>query len=255
MKFLHDVWFTFLRRFRASLREPIWMFFSLIQPLTWLLLFTQLFENVILMPGFPTRSYLQFFVPGLIVMLAVFSSAYSGFEFLSDIYYGMLEKVLVTPVNRYALIIGTAMNWALELVIQMLIVFGIAYILGAKIATGILGIALTIVVVVLLGLGFFGFSNALVLKTKKEEPFVVTANLITLPLMFLSSIMMPSEFAPEWLRTAMKFNPLNYAVEAVRPLFLGEYNWHQYLISITVLGTLAFIGVAVATFTLSRFSE
>jgi len=252
---LRDIWFTYVRYARASLHEPVWVFFGMIQPLTWLVLFTQLFEDITLMPGFPADSYLQFFVPGLVVMLAVFSSAYSGFEVLSDVYHGVLEKTLVTPVNRYALIIGSAIDWATQLAMQVLIVFGIAYLMGANVATGLGGILLTVVIVVSLGLGFFGLSNALVLATKKEEPLVVIANLMTMPLMFLSSIMMPSQFAPEWVRTAMNFNPVNYAVEAARPLFLSGYDWPKILTGLTVLGVFALTGVVTATFALRKFGD
>jgi len=253
--FLHDVWYTFLRHLRDDLREPVWMFFGMIQPLIWLLLFTQLFENITLTPGFPTDSYLEFFTPGLIVMLAVFGPVYAGFEVLSDIYHRVLEKVLVTPVNRYALIIGSAVNWALGLTLRVFIVFGIAYVMGVKVVSGLGGVLLTVVIVTLLGLGFFGLSNALVLATKRETPLVVTANLTTLPLMFLSSVMAPNEFVPEWVRIAMKFNPVNYAVEAVRPLFLSGYDWLRILASLTVLGAFAIIGITIAAFSLRRFGE
>jgi len=255
MEMLKDIWFTFIRRLRANLREPVWMFFSMTQPLVWLLLFTQLFENVSLISDFPANTYLQFFVPGLIVMLAVFGSTYSGFEILGDIYQGIFEKLLVTPVNRCALIMGSAINWAVGLTIQILIVLGIAYLMGARVATGVAGVMLTIIIVTLLGLGFFGFSNALVLVTKKEEPLVITGNLMTMPLMFLSSVMMPSALVPKWLRLAMKFNPVNYAVEAIRPLFLAGYEWSPILTSIIVLTFFASAGIATATLALYKFSD
>jgi len=255
VKFLHDVWYTFLRHLRNDLREPVWMFFGMIQPLIWLLLFTQLFQNVAAVPGFPTSSYIEFFAPGLIVMLAVFGPAYAGFEVLSDIYHGVLEKTLVTPVNRYALITGSAINWALGLALRVLIVFSIAYAMGVEVVTGFGGVLLTILIVTLLGLGFFGLSNALILVTKSETPLVVTANLATMPLMFLSSVMAPSEFTPEWIRIAMKLNPVNYAVEAVRPLFLSGFDWTKILVSLTVLGIFSTLGITTATLALRKFGE
>jgi len=255
LRVFHDVWWTYVRHTRASLRQPVWMFFSMIQPMIWLVLFTQLFASVASVPGFPAEVYLQFFVPGLIVMLAVFSPAYSGFEMLSDIYHGVLEKVLVTPVNRYALIVGAAIDWAVQLAGQVLIVFGLSYFMGVRVATGLLGVLLTIMLVVLLGLGFFGLSNALVLVTRREEPLVVVGNLMTLPLMFLSSVMMPSQLAPGWMRVAMMFNPVNWAVEAVRPLFFGWYSWPQILASLMVLGVFAVVGVSLASLALRRFGD
>lgn len=253
--FILDTLSVYLRHVRASLREPVWMFFNLIQPLIWLLLFTQLFEDIALMPGFPAETYLQYFTPGLVVMLAIFSSAYAGFDILSDIYYGVLEKTLVTPVSRYALILGSAINWVTQLAAQILIVLGIALALGAKVATGMGGVLLTIIVVSTFSLGLYGFSNALVLATKRETPLVVVANLITMPLIFLSSIMMPSQHVPKWMQTAMKLNPANYAVEAVRPLLLAGYNWPQILTSLAVLTVFATIGIIAATIALKRFGR
>lgn len=255
MSFLRDTWYTLGRHIRADLREPVWIFFGMTQPLIWLLLFTQLFKDVVMMPGFPTDSYLQFFTPGLVVMLAVFGAAYSGFEVLGDIHHGVLEKMLVTPVSRYALILGAALDWAIGLSMQVLVVFGIAYLMGVHVVTGLGGLLLIVVIVSLLGLGFFGLSNALVLATKKETPLVVIANLMTMPLMFLSSVMMSSQLAPDWLRTAMKFNPVNYAVEAVRPLVISGYDWSAILSGVFVLGAFAFLGVTIATLAFRKFGE
>jgi len=127
MDFASDVWYTLARRFRNGLREPIWIFFSLAQPLIWLLLFTQLFKNLALMPGFPTSEYLLFFAPGLIVMMAVFSSAYTGFDMLQDIQFGVVDKMLITPANRYAMVIGNILNALASMTIQILIIFAMVY--------------------------------------------------------------------------------------------------------------------------------
>ncbi|MEM3627179.1 MAG: ABC transporter permease [Candidatus Bathyarchaeia archaeon] len=252
---LQDTWHTFKRHMRASLREPVWIFFSMIQPLIWLVLYTQLFKDMTLMPGFPTDNYLQFFAPGLIVMLAVFSSPYSGFGFLGDINSGMLEKMLATPVSRYALILGDVLSSTTTLAMQALAVFSLSFLMGARVATGLGGVILTIIIVSLLGVGLASLSNALVIATKKEEPLVVAASLITLPLMFLSSVMLPNDFAPEWIQIAMKFNPVNYAIEAVRPLFLIGYDLQVLSIGLLILGIFALLALIISTVTFRKFAD
>jgi len=255
MDFARDVWYTLVRRLRIDLRQPVWLFFSLTQPLIWLLLFTQLFKSIALMPGFPTGDYLQFFAPGLIVMLVVFSSAYTGFDIMVDINYGVVDKMLVTPANRYAIIIGNILNAIVSMSIQVLIIFGISSLMGVSIETGGTGLLLTLVIVWLLGLAFSGLSYALVIATRSHTALVVVSNMLTLPLMFLSSAMMPQQLVPGWVTTAMKFNPVNYAVEAVRPLFVTGYDWNAYLIALGILGAFAVVGVSAAVLAFRGFGK
>lgn len=255
MDFASDVWYTLARRFRNGLREPIWIFFSLAQPLIWLLLFTQLFKNLALMPGFPTSEYLLFFAPGLIVMMAVFSSAYTGFDILQDIQFGVVDKMLITPANRYAMIIGNILNAIASMTIQVLIIFAMVYAMGVSVTTGAGGIVLTLVIVWLIGLAFCGLSYALVIATRSQTALVVIANLLSLPLMFLSSAMMPAELVPDWVQTAMMFNPVNYAVEAVRPLFVSGYDWGAMGMGLLVLGVFAAVGVVTAVLAFRNFGK
>lgn len=255
MDFASDIWYTFARRFRNGLREPIWIFFSLTQPLIWLLLFTQLFKNLSLMPGFPTSEYLLFFAPGLIVMMAVFSSAYTGFDILQDIQFGVVDKMLITPANRYAMIIGNILNAIVSMTIQILIIFAMVYIMGVSVATGAGGIILTLVIVWLIGIAFCSLSYALIIATRSQTALVVIANLLSLPLMFLSSAMMPAELAPDWVGTAMMFNPVNYAVEAVRPLFISGYDWGAMGMGLLVLGVFAVVGVVTAVLAFRNFGK
>ena len=122
---LRSTWYTLDRLMRAFVRTPFWIVVYLIQPLIWLLLFTQIFQSITVLPGFSTSSYVQFFAPGLIVTLAVFNSNFSGFQILSDISWGVLEKMLVTPVNRYGLIFGSLLYVAVTGIAQ--IVIGTSY--------------------------------------------------------------------------------------------------------------------------------
>jgi len=188
-------------------------------------------------------------------MMAVFSSAYTGFDMLQDIQFGVVDKMLITPANRYALIIGNILNALASLTIQILIIFVMVYVMGVSVATGAGGIILTLVIVWLIGLAFCSLSYALIIATRSQTALVVIANLLSLPLMFLSSAMMPAELVPDWVSTAMMFNPVNYAVEAVRPLFVSGYDWSSYGMGLLVLGVFAAVGVVTAVLAFRNFGK
>lgn len=255
MAFLSDVWYTMARRLRFYQRQPVMIFSTIMQPLIWLLLFAPLLQNIALMSGFPTLKYLNFFTPGVIVVLALYSSTFAGFIIASDINFGVLEKIVVTPANRYALMLGEVLSSTVILVLQVLIVFGIALLMGVTIVTGVIGVALILVTVGLLSMGIAALANAFLIIVKKSEAWGAASAVITLPLIFISSILVPSATAPNWLQSAMRFNPINYAVDAIRPLFISGFDWSAMMIDLAVLTLFAIVSVMIATFSFRKYGE
>jgi ABC-2 type transport system permease protein len=245
---LVDTWFQIGRHLRTQLRIPVFIFISLVQPIIWLVLFTQVFKSLSIMPGLGTSSYLQFFAPGVVVMTVMFGSAWAGFGMLRDIDMGILSKMMATPVTRASIIMSRVIASMVVLIIQALIIFIIAVIMGVDLATGVPGILITIFLICLLGLGFAAFSNGLALLFKREEPLMGVITMATLPIMFLSSTMMPADLLPGWLDTARHFNPLDYAVVGVRGLVLHGYIWSDLWRSMVVLLGWAAAGIAFGTF-------
>lgn len=248
---LWDTWYTLLRYLRTFVHNPFWMLILLIQPMVWLVLFTQLFQSITL--GFTSGSYVQFFAPGLIVMLAVFNANALAFRLLNDINYGVLEKMIATPVNRYSLIVGGLLYIAVTWVLQVVIVLIVSFLMGASVATGVGGVLMTFLIVSLLGIGLTGFVAAIAVTMKRPEPVVLIVNLITLPLMFLSSILIPASLAPQWIQNVMKFNPVNYAILAVRPMFLTGFDWTAIAQALVVCGVFALVAIFVETAAFRRF--
>src|SRR5262249_94982 len=91
-------------------RQPTSIALTLVQPIIWLLPYGALFKNVTRIPGFHSHSYIQFLTPGIIVMTALFSSGWSGMAVIDDIDKGILDRFLVSPVKRSALIVGRLLN-------------------------------------------------------------------------------------------------------------------------------------------------
>ncbi|MHC4434568.1 MAG: ABC transporter permease [Planctomycetota bacterium] len=259
MNLISDIWFQVQRHLRTQIRMKIWIFINLIQPIVWLVLFTQVFRSLsdmfATLPGLSGISYLQFFAPGVVVMTVMFGSAWAGFGMLHDIDMGILSKMLATPVTRISIISSRVLASMVLLVIQALIIFTIAVIMGVDIATGVPGVLFSIAIVSLLGLGFAAFSNGLALLFKRPEPLMGVINFFTLPTMFLSSTMMPSNLLPGWLDTARQFNPVDYAVVGVRDLVLRGYIWDDLWKSLLVLAAWAAVGIAFGTLMFRRSAE
>ena len=247
MNLLKDTWYITLRDLRARMRMPVFVFMTLFQPILWLVLFTQIFKSLGGMLGPGGGSYLQFFAPGVLVMTVLFGSAFSGFGMLWDIDTGVLSKMLATPVTRISVIAGRIIATVVVLLIQALIIIILALIMGVHFKTGVPGVLLTFFLLSLLGLGFAAFSNGLALLLKRQETVMAVTNLLTMPLMFLSSLMMPAALLPGWLNTVRQINPIDYAVVGARDLISNGYIWHDLWLSMVVLAALAVVGVAFGT--------
>src|SRR5262245_64072083 len=127
MEFLRDTWFQFTRLVVVTLRVPVFVVMSIVQPVVWVLLFGQLFGRVASLPGFEASSYIQFLAPGVAVMTALFGAAYAGLGMLGDIDRGVLDRMLTTPVGRGAIVAGRILHSAAQVIVQALVILLVAY--------------------------------------------------------------------------------------------------------------------------------
>jgi len=230
---------------KITMRMPLWTLFTLIQPLLWLLIFTQLFKNLASGAAFESgTSYVDFFVPGVLVMTALFGSSWSGVSLLREITAGSVDKMLCSPVSRVAIVLSRVLHSAAQVVIQTLIILAVAWIMGAKINLGIGALIMAMLSIFFLGVALAALSNGFAIILQREEPLVMIGNLMTLPLMFLSTAMVPKAFMPTWIETISLINPITYATESVRAVLVGAPDMHTYAIGATAM--LAFAAGSLA---------
>lgn len=245
-----DTWYLFNKYMKVTIRMPMWTLFTLVQPLIWLVIFGQLFRNMAQLPGFPTQSYTDFFVPGVLIMTVLFGSSWSGVSLLREIQSGTVDKMLVSPVSRIAVVLSRVLHSTAQVVVQVFIMLAVAWAMGAQLNLHPFYLALSMLVVVMLGLCFAAVSNGFAIALQREEPLVIIGNMMTLPLMFFSTALVPASFMPAWIKYIAAINPINYAVEAVRDVLVGTPNLSAYGTAAVILAlfTAAAVWWAVAAF-------
>ena len=211
------------RQLLALWRQPWFVAITLVQPMIWLLLFGALFKRVVEIPGFHGGSYIEFLTPGGVVMSALFSAGWHGMGWINAIERGIMDRFLVSPVSRGALIAASLAQSMVVIVVQTLVLVGIAFAVGARFSAG--SVLLMLVVAALLGGAVCGLSDALALVTRQEETLIGAVQFVVLPASFLSSGMMASNLLPGWIHAVARFNPVNWAVVASRSVTSSGTDW------------------------------
>ena len=236
-----------LRDLKALWRQPWFVAVTLVQPLIWLLLFGELFKSVADLPGFGGESYIAYLAPGIVVMSALFSSGWSGMATIEEINRGVTDRLLVSPVRRSALIAGRVAQSAVVIVVQSVVMVGIALAVGASFPGGVLGVVVLILLAALLGSALAALSNALGLVTRQEESLIGAVTFLVLPLTFLSTALMREDLLPGWMQTAAALNPVDWAIEAGRSATAASPDWGLVALDAGLLCALLLACGALAT--------
>jgi ABC-2 type transport system permease protein len=250
-----DCGLVFSRGMRLSLRNPVWLVMGLAQPLLYLFLFGPLLTKISGGPGFPPGDPWQIFVPALMVMLGLFGAAFVGFGLISEWRDGVIDRMRVTPMSRFALLAGRVLRDLVVLAVQAVLLVLAGVVMGLR--APLVGIAVGIVIVLAMGATMSAASYAVALTVKSEDALAPLLNGVMLPVMLLSGIMLPitQGFAPGWLFWLSRINPMAYVVDAARAAFLGDFTSHHFWIGLGVAAVLAAVGLTLATRTFTRQSR
>jgi ABC-2 type transport system permease protein len=225
MTALSDTWALTVRDLLRLWRQPWFVAITLVQPVIWLLLFGELFQRVVDIPGFSGGDYKQYLVPGVLVMTAFFSSGWNGMSTIEDLERGVTDGLLVTPARRWPLIVGRLGQNAVQALVQSVVIVGMALAIGVSFDGGVLGVLALVVAGVLLGTAFAALSNALALVARQEESLIGAVTFLQLPLTFLSTAFMQKKLIPDWVATVAEYNPVNWAIVAGREAVQSNTDW------------------------------
>ncbi|KAB2594328.1 ABC transporter permease [Streptomyces arboris] len=247
MKTLRETLLVFDNQLRFTFRYKITIVLGMVQPVLYLLLFGPLLTKL---GGVGSGNTWQTFVPGVLVYLALFGAGFCGFGIISDVRSGVIERMRVTPVSRFALLMGRVSREVAILLTQSVIIVSVGFLLGLR--AGFLGILGAVVLVALLGIALASLSLSLGVALKSEDQFAPLLTSAALPVMLLAGILLPMDLAPKWLDYLSHLNPLRYIVDAIRDLFADQFATRAVLEGTCVAVVLAVVCVALGIRTFSK---
>lgn len=243
MRGLLDTWLIFRRSVILTLRQPTWLLFGIMYPVLYLVLFGPLLDKAVGQAGGGV-SATNWFVPGLLVQVALFGSAFVGFGLIAELRYGVVERMRVTPMSRTAMLLGRSLRDVVLLLLQALIMIVLAIPFGLHIDPFAILVTFGLLALIALVMAPLSYAAALVLKS--EDAFAPLVQGVTMPLLLLSGILLPMALAPDWLRFLSTINPLTHAVDAVRAIFNGQWGDREIVIGTVVTAVLAVLAVRFA---------
>ncbi len=218
--FWRESFIVFRRQLRMNLRNPAWVVIGALQPVLYLVLFGPLLKPLVsTFPGAADNEFV-FLVPGLLVQLGMFGAFFAGFGLIAEWREGVVEAERVTPASRTALLVGRLMRDLLQLFVQAMILIGLGYAMGMR--GGVAGIAYGVFLTMLVGGACAAASHALALTTKSEDVMAPVINMVLMPVLLLSGILLPMTIGPLWLKNLSAFMPFRWIVDGVRDSFAGD---------------------------------
>ncbi|MGQ9469609.1 MAG: ABC transporter permease [Nitrososphaerales archaeon] len=251
---ISEIWVLTIREIKKWVREPILVFMMIIQPVIWLGLFGKAFnltglisippELLNQLPPYITNQiagilnqmisstfggtvdYFTYISAGMLSVIILFTSMFSGMSIVWDRRFGFLNKLLVAPIARSSIVMAKVTSSVIRGILQAALVFSIAFAFGLKVgdAFNILDLIGIFAGLFLLSIGLSSLFIALTIRIKSWEAQMAVVNLLNLPLMFASSVLFPINQMPNWLQSIARFNPLSYSSDLVRAFILHSHS-------------------------------
>lgn len=233
---MEDVYFYFRRDLSKWLRGKTSVVTALTMPAAWLI-----FVGLTLPTNF-TDNYLEFITPGILVMTMLFSSMQGGSLLIFDKILGFMNKFLSLPSPRESILFGKITFITFRGLLQSTVILLIAFILGAGIP-GIYGLVLTYLTLAIFGVLFSSIASTIALLVEDHDGYAAINTMVTMPLFFASSALMPYSSMPSWLRVLATLNPVSHAIDTVRSVFTGEAMFGGILL----LAAMSLIAIGLST--------
>lgn len=239
------------RLFIQLQRRPSTLIAGVIQPLMWLILFGALFQNVPAGLFGESQNYGQFLGAGIIVFTAFGGALNAGLPVMFDREFGFLNRLLVAPLaSRFSIVLASAIFITSLSLIQTAAIVATGVLLGTGLP-GPLGLGLVALVVMLLVLAVTALSLGLAFSLPGHIELLAVIFVTNLPLLFASTALVPLAFMPAWLQWVATLNPLSYAIEPIRYVYLHP-DWH--LGSVVMQAPFADISLGAALLVLVVFT-
>ncbi|MEB3193420.1 MAG: ABC transporter permease [Snowella sp.] len=212
------------RLFIQLQRRPSTLVAGIVQPFMWLVLFGALFLNAPQGLFGNDLNYAQFLAPGIIVFTAFSGALNAGLPVMFDREFGFLNRLLVAPLaSRYSIVAASTIYIIVLSFIQTVVIVAASALLGAGLPN-LVGLTAIALIVLLIVLGVTALSLGLAFALPGHIELIAIIFVTNLPLLFASTALAPLSFMAQWLQIVASLNPLTYAIEPIRYLYL-QTDW------------------------------
>jgi ABC-2 type transport system permease protein len=252
--FAFETYYLGLRTSRRFLRVPANWISIIFFPLIQLLVFSQLYKDIVALPAFGGESYLAYLAPGQIVFAAFMAVGWASYGLLVEYRNGYLDKLRASPIGRWSILAGEMFPLFFQAAAMAGVLLLVSLLLGASLVTGIGGFLLILLLSGVFGIAFAGVSFIPALLTKSEQA-TSALSLLMFPLIFVSTAFVPRELMPGWMQVVNDWNPISYQIEAIRSLMVVGYDWSAIgsaLLAMAIAGAILQTGTILAFRRLAR---
>jgi len=212
------------RNLLRVLRLPQVLVFATVQPVMFLMLFNYVFGGSVgrMIPAAAGGKYLNWLLPGLLLQIAAFGATQTSLGLVEDLKNGAIDRFRSLPMARSAVLAGRTVADLLRNGFVITLVVALGYVLGFRPQTSFLGLVGGILVAMAFAFAFSWVTATVGLSVKNVEAAQTASFLPIFPLVFASSIFVPTSTLPDWLRVFADHQPITRTANAVRGLVLGE---------------------------------
>ncbi len=248
MKLVRDTWLIFQYEVVLLVRNPVNVVITLIQPITYLLLFTPFLKSVMHVSNYSNA--FQIYVPSLFAAMGVFNGMFAGFTLLAAIRQGVVTRHRVTPVSRVSLLLGRVLMHILLILFQGLVVTVAAIVLGLRVQPGnflVVLVLLSLMVVLSVSVGY-----DLALLVPNESSLGTLINSVSQPISLLAGVLIPLSVAPLWVRDVADWNPFAWGTDGMRAIFQGHIGTSVVWQGTLIMGLAALVTLVLSSRLFSR---
>lgn len=225
---------------------------SVVFPLLLAAVYTNQFERVLLLPGFPVvDSFLDFLLPATLIQSVSFGATDAGTELARDIENGFFDRLRSSPCARLPLLLGGLSGALVVSVVKGILIMTIFLLFGAEIAGGPAAAVAIVSAAVLLVLAIGGLGQVLAILTGSQEVVNSTFPLVFTSI-FMSSAFFPTNLMSGWFRQVAEANPVTWVIDPARRLALEGWSWSDAGQALGIPLVVAIVTVTMAVFTLNR---
>ena len=255
LRFLTDTITIADSEIRKIVHDPFELATRALQPILWLVIFGQVLAGTRAI-NTGNLPYLDFLTPGVLAQSALFIAIFYGIAVIWERDLGVVQKMLVSPAPRSALVLGKAIAGGLKGLVQAVIVYLVAALIGVHLRLDPLAMLAVGATVVLGSALFASFSLTIACVVRTRERFMGIGQILTMPLFFASSAIYPVSAMPGWLQVVALLNPLTYMVDAIRGLMVvGGTSQHGLLLDLSVLAVGLVLMVTLASRLYPRLAQ